>query len=706
MGSVLAGRVGVGREDDRELDLPGLWSAVLRRKKLIGAIALGSFAAALVFVVAVKPRYTGEARILVENQESYFTRPERAAVEQPIVPDSEAVTSQAQLITSREIAREAIRQLNLKGNPEFDPLAGGEGLATRILGLLGLGAARSHLSAEDRILEKYGERLTVFPLPKSRIISIEFNSRDPELAARGANVIADIYMEAQSRAKRERASLAATSLASIVNELRSKLAEAEGKVETFRSNAGLIQGSTSATIVNQQLGELTTQLAAARNTMADAQAKARLIRATLQRGRLDEISDVAKDELVRRLGEQRAALRGRIALEARTLGPSHPRMQELTAQLASAESELRAAADRTARALENDARIASSRVENILAAIDAEKRRVGGTGADQAQLRELELEAKLIREQLEGNTTKYREALARQQSLSTPADARIISRAVVPDRPTFPKKIPILLFAAIGGLLLAIGGVIAGELLSGRALRPVVPDGFGYPLVGEGAHVEPVGKPRELAPEGAQGDALIGLDAEGIRIARRLLAMNTRDYAARILVCAGAPGLDAGFAIEPLARAMSAHRKVVIVDFGGRVLEDSPGLFDLLAGTAGFADIIERDEGSRLHLIGRGTQPIAISAELDEAIDALSHTYDFVFLLAPQNEDGANFAGQMATAADKAVVIAGPGVDRAAIAALGDGLKLGGVGEVIILGRGAEPAPAPANDRGAPLRAA
>ncbi len=692
-----------GRPADSELDLPGLWSAISRKKKLIGGVTLGAVAAAAVFVVLVKPRYTGEVRILVENQESYFTRPDKAAPEQTPAPDSEAVTSQAQLITSREIAREAIRQLNLKGNVEFDPLAGGEGIAARILGLVGLGSARSHLSAEDRLLEAYGDRLTVFALPKSRVISLEFNSRDRELAARGANTIADIYMETQSKTKKERASLAATSLASIVNELRSKLAEAESKVETFRSNSGLMQGSTSANIANQQLGELSTQLAAARNTMADAQAKARLIRATLQRGRLDEISDVAKDDLVRRLGEQRATLRGRIAFEARTLGPSHPRMQELNAQLASAESELRGAADRTARALENDARIANSRVENILAAIESEKKRVGGTGGDQAQLREYELEAKLIREQLEANTNKYREALARQQSLSTPSDARIISRAVVPDRPTFPKKIPILIFAAIGGLLLSLGSVIAAELLSGRALRPASsgdPRDFVVPEMNDMARTALRG--RETASEDDKVEP--GLDPATIRLAKRLLAANTRDYAMRILVCAGSRELDAGFAVEPLARAMSQQRRVVLVDFGGRVLENGKGLSDLIAGETGFADIIERDEGSRLHMVGRGTSQVEIGADLDDAIDALSQTYDFVFMLAPQTDEGAAFAAQMATAVDKALIFAGEGVSRASVRELQDALKVGGAGEVVVIGK--SDVSMPANDARASLQAA
>ena len=59
------------------------------------------------FCSLVKPRYTAESRILVENQESYFTRSDPdlyADVGYHQVFDTEAVNSQIQLLTSRDLA--------------------------------------------------------------------------------------------------------------------------------------------------------------------------------------------------------------------------------------------------------------------------------------------------------------------------------------------------------------------------------------------------------------------------------------------------------------------------------------------------------------------------------------------------------------------------------------------------------------------------
>ena len=75
--------------------------------------------------------------------------------------------------------------------------------------------------------------------------------------------------------------------------------------------------------------------------------------------------------------------------------------------------------------------------------------------------------------QLDAATTKYQEALARQSADSTPGDARVISRAIAPILPTFPKKLPLMIFATLAGLVLSVSWIVSSELLSGRAFGPL-----------------------------------------------------------------------------------------------------------------------------------------------------------------------------------------------------------------------------------------
>ena len=138
--------------------------------------------------------------------------------------------------------------------------------------------------------------------------------------------MADAYIEVQREAKTENARAAAKNLASLVAELRARVAEAEGAAEAFRIKSGLLVGANNTTINAQHLSELNTQLSLSRSAQADAQAKANLIREMLQSRRLADIPDVANNEVMRRLTEQRVALRAQLALEfahAASRPPAH-----------------------------------------------------------------------------------------------------------------------------------------------------------------------------------------------------------------------------------------------------------------------------------------------------------------------------------------------------------------------------------------------
>ena len=112
------------------------------------------------------------------------------------------------------------------------------------------------------------------------------------------------------------------------------MAEAESRVEDFRSKSSLFVGTNNTTLSNQQMGELNTQLNNARALKSDAESKARLIREMLQSGKPIEASEVLNSELIRRLSEQRVTLRAQLAEQSSTLLDGHPRIKELKAQLA------------------------------------------------------------------------------------------------------------------------------------------------------------------------------------------------------------------------------------------------------------------------------------------------------------------------------------------------------------------------------------
>src|SRR4051794_34566370 len=454
-----------------ELDLREIGRALNRRRSWIIIPTLLAAVLSLAAVNLIPPRYKSEARILIDGRENIFLRPNGERSEERAALDPEAVTSQVQLVLSRDLARVIIAKNRLAERPEFDPVLQGVSPSKSMLALFGIGRDPLSITPEERVLDSYFERLTSYAIDKSRVIVVEFQSHDPDLAVRVANSIADGYLVLQQNARQEQAKSASQWLSGEIDNLRKKVSEAESRAEDFRSRSSLFVGTNNTTLSNQQMGELNTQLNNARALKSDAESKAGLIREMLQTGKPIEATEVLNSELMRRLSEQRVTLRAQLAEQSSTLLDNHPRIKELKAQLADLDRQIRDEAGKISRSLDNDARIAGGRLDGLSASLDQLKKQATSSNGQDVQLRALEREAKSQRDLLESYLAKYREATARENIDAGPADGRIISRALVSNTPAFPKKLPIVLIATLATLMLSAGAIATGELLRMTAPR-------------------------------------------------------------------------------------------------------------------------------------------------------------------------------------------------------------------------------------------
>jgi tyrosine-protein kinase Etk/Wzc len=497
-------------------------------------------------------------------------------------------------------------------------------------------------------LTAYYERLNAYAIEKSRVIAIEFQSADPDLAARIANIIAEKYLAFQQMAKQEQARSASRWLSGELDNLRDKVSEAEGKVERFRAQSNLFVGSNNTSLSNQQLTELSSQVSAARAQKADAEARARLIRDALAAGQSLVSLDIANSELIRRLSEQRVTLRGQLAEQSSTLLPQHPRIKEMRAQIGDLDQQIRTEGERLARSFENEAKVAGARLDMLGASLDTLKKQTASTSGQDVQLRALEREAKARRDLFESYLAKYREATARDAIAAAPADARIISRAAPSNVPYFPKKIPIVLIAALGTLSLTAAFVVSGALLNAETSRPMPQPVEPEPVPAAAA---PTGSRRSrpmshlpttanvpLAPEPPsppQDGVIMGLGVEDVAEALR------QGGGRAISVVGSARNVGTTLTAIALARVLARRGRVVLVDlaFGSpnvQMISDAPnapGIADLVNGTASFGDIITKDRGSRLHLVAAGQiggDPNALftAPTLATAVLALAQSYD------------------------------------------------------------------------------
>ncbi|ABD07363.1 Lipopolysaccharide biosynthesis [Rhodopseudomonas palustris HaA2] len=692
-----------------DIDLRLIGQALARKKHLIIAPTLLALVLSLAIVNLITPRYKSEARILIDGRENIFLRPTGERDEQRNAVDPEAVTSQVQLLLSRELALEVIKQNKLAERPEFDPVLKGINPLKSLLAMVGIGRDPFSMTPEERVLDAYYERLTAYAVDKSRVMVVEFQSQDPELAARVANSIADDYLVLQQNARQAQARSAGQWLSGEIESLRKKVAEAESKAEDFRSKSSLFIGTNNTTLSNQQLGELNTQLGNARALKSDAESKSRLIKEMLQGGRPIEVSDVLNSDVMRRLSEQRVMLRTQLAEQSSTLLDNHPRIKELRAQLADLDRQLRDEAMKLSRSFESDARIASGRVDSLIASLEQLKKQASSTNGQDVELRALEREAKAQRDLLESYLAKYREATTRETIDQAPADGRIISRAIVSNTPAYPKKLPIVLIATLATLILTAGGIATGELLrmtqpraAGLAIPAAEPARtpaamqapmFVTPAAAASPPMAPAragtGEPAaERAADADDIEALAHRLRSGGEAARKLTVLGTGDTA------------DVTATALSLARLLSRDARVVLVDLSesSAMLKAAsadpaaPGLAELMQGEASFGQVITRDRSTALHLVSAGRpgfdRNLLQSPRLVVALNALLRVYDHVLLDAGT---AADLPAEMLTAQARAVVVPASDMPADARLKMADQLRAVGFSEATMVRAAARP---------------
>ncbi|MGY3593944.1 succinoglycan biosynthesis transport protein ExoP [Bradyrhizobium sp. USDA 4341] len=715
-----------------DLDLHVLGRALARKRSWIIVPTVLVFAVSLAAVNVVTPRYKSEARILIDNRENAFLRPNGERDLERTSLDAEAVTSQVQLLLSRDLARDIIKKNKLAERPEFDPVLRGFSPLKSLLALFGIGRDPFSLTPEERVLDSFYERFQAYAVDKSRVMVIEFQSEDPELAARVANSIADGYLVLQQAARQDQARSASTWLLGEIDKLRSKVAEADSRVEEFRSKSSLFVGTNNIPLSNQQMGELNTQLNNARALKADAETKARLIREMLQGGKPIEATEVLNSELIRRLAEQRGTLRAQLAEQSSTLLDNHPRIKELKAQIADLDRQLREEAGKISRSLDNDARVADGRVQALQVGLDQSKKQASSSNSQDVQLRGFEREAKAQRDLLEAYLAKYREATARENIEAAPTDGRIISRATVSNTPAYPKKLPIVLIATLATLLLSAGIIITGELLRisapgavGRAFAPAAAvirrrepvmetatvDEPALTLPPEPELASPLAP--SLSPEpDLRPDPAVAYEPvvsepqpapartanEIDELAERLVAAGPAAHKVTVLGPAAAESVT--LTALTLARLMARQAKVVVVDLvasspaltAATVDPGAPGLAELMQGEATFAQIITKDRQSRVQIVSAGRPGFdrahLQSPRLALAIDALLRVYDHVLLDAGTAVD---LPAELLTAKAQAVVVPDAGMAQDARRSMVDQLRAVGFSEVTMLSKPCAP---------------
>ncbi|NKM53108.1 chain-length determining protein [Rhizobium anhuiense] len=711
----------VARDQDVDIDLGQLARAVWARRLRILTITLVGAGVAFAGAKIMSPQYRSETRILIEPRAPAFANTQQVndASAGPLM-DELNIASQVQLLQSADLLKKVINDLKLYNLPEFDDAANGSAMSS-ILVKLHLKKNPLENPPEERVIDAFVERLQVYQVPGSRVIGINFTSKDPKLAAAIPNAMANVYLSTQSGAKLDSNSEATRWLEPEIEGLRRKVSEAEKKVAEYRTSHGLLQTNGTTTFPAQQLNDISAELTRVRGDKANAEARAQAVRNALSSGEAsDTLPDIMSSQAIQRLKATESGLQSQISDLQTSLLNNHPRLKSLRAQLADIRTQIRQETQKILTSIENESKVADLRASELERQSDTVQATSARAGEDEVGLNALEREANAQRQLLETYLVRYREAASRADSNSSPADARIVSRAVEPVDPYFPKVVPIVVVAAVATLIMSAIITMLAELFSGRALRPVdaSPEAIEAEAAVEEKHVpqaapiavavrKPV-QPSMLAVVADEDEPVAAVEAaEAPEDDNEFSIASVADYLtgsrAPLAIAISPTGDNGSAATVSLTRALAdAGRRVILIDMTGSgyptelMVEDQAalGVTDLLCGEAAFGDTIHSDRLSDAHLIPQGQSDVRRAMRgvdrLSLLLDALAAAYDLVVV-----ECGsADVAGvsRLTRSRDVEIILSLPEVEETIFVALMTEFQAAGYERVVLMsgGEGAE----------------
>ncbi|RUT32556.1 hypothetical protein EMQ25_05220 [Arsenicitalea aurantiaca] len=459
------------REQDLRIDMPSLLRALLHRAARILFVTAMLMVIAYSLLMFVPRLYESSASLLVGDRTTVFTRsPSETAPQAQGAGADALMSSQIELIRSRDTLMAVIEDLDLRSVPEFTGASASP--ISLILGLLG--RAPEERSLDATVLRNLNDRLTVIRQRDSAVINVYVRSESPVLAADIANAIARTHVERRAGLSLSDTADATAWLEREIAALRTRVSEAETAVANYRIENDLFSGANNTSLLDQQLSEIAAQITAAQERKNTALSRAQLIRGLIQSGQpIDGVPAVRDSVVIQQLSQSKAALQGELAQRSATLLPNHPTVRALFAQIGEIEVQIAEEGRRVAAALEAEARIEETLEASLREDLATAKISASTASQDTVRLAELEREARAQSDLLETYLARYRDAASRTDTGSVVPDVRLVTEAAPSSSPASPRTGMILGAVAFVALAVQIGAVLFGELMSGRALREV-----------------------------------------------------------------------------------------------------------------------------------------------------------------------------------------------------------------------------------------
>jgi len=257
---------------EEDLKLRDVLEIVRRHRRLIATVVACGIAAAVLFLLAVTPRYTAQATLKFDPRQFQIT-----AENKNVGPElfERLIAGEIAVIRSPEVIEKVIAAEKLTQDSEF----GQASLFDRLRGILAFGADGHSPEARllNRARERFLDRLFVDQPPRSNLITIAVTSRDAVKAARIANAITTQYLTQQMESQLGSSPLASRWLGERKAKLKAQWRASEETVEAFKAQHNL-RFAGGENLKEQQIARLNEQLIQAGSDVEETRSRVEQIR--------------------------------------------------------------------------------------------------------------------------------------------------------------------------------------------------------------------------------------------------------------------------------------------------------------------------------------------------------------------------------------------------------------------------------------------
>lgn len=430
------------RRPEDAFSLLALWHALLRRRSAI-AWSVGACLAASLLISVVMPRkFAAESRLLV-NAEDVSSLEVSDAASRPDPEYAVTLATQADVLGSDTLALQVVHQLSLE---EIEKQRSHSWLLpdSRDAGLL----LEQSPERCARMLKRFHSNLKVHVVGGTRLLSVRYMDRDPELAAAVVNALVNDYVQQYFQTRYVATRQASEWLSGQLSELKNDVELSQQRMVEYQKQTGLLGESETNNIVMSKLEEINRQVSAAEANRIIKEAVWKLA----QSGDPELISSVAGSSFVQgvsagtnstqlgllpTLRAQEAQLKSEIAETALRVGPSFPKLVQMRSQLAELRASIQDEVARISARAENDY-LAARNAENMeRALLEEQKQEANKLNSSAIEYGILKREVDARRDLYQSMQAKLKQASVlaglRSSNIVVVDPARVAARAATPN---------------------------------------------------------------------------------------------------------------------------------------------------------------------------------------------------------------------------------------------------------------------------------